>query len=343
MRRKNVTMKDIAEQLGLSINAVSLALNNRSGISEETRKQILNVAEELGYLEQTPRFTKVYASKNICVLLEHRFFRDFRFYGRVLLGIEEEAKKSGYDIFINSYVEEAVPPSVEEGKAAGVVVVGKIAATFLDKLKQYNLPIILVDYVSLEVLTDSVVTNNEFGTYKMTRYLIDKGYNKIGYFGDIEYSPSTRERFVGYLEAMKKYFCLGSLEECIDYIKEFSVISDVEDCVIARDGERLFEKFKNIKKIPEVLVCSNDELAIFLMQELQKRGYKIPEDIGVVGFDDIELCNMIVPSLTTVHVQKNYMGKKAVQRLLYRINNPKEHIEKLVLDVEIVERQSTKG
>ena len=103
MTRKRVTMKDIADRLNLSINAVSLALNDKTGVGEETKRLILNTAEEMGYLDQSVKYMQNYSNKNICVLLKNRFFRDFRFYGRVLLGIEEEAKKAGYDVFFSSF------------------------------------------------------------------------------------------------------------------------------------------------------------------------------------------------------------------------------------------------
>lgn len=340
MRKKTVTMKDIARQVGVSVNAVSLALNNRAGVGDETRKEILNLAEKMGYLEQSSKYIQIYSSKNICVLLEYRFFRDFQFYGRVLLGIEEEAKKSGYNVFINSFETEEVPDCVQKGKVSGVIVVGKIESSFLRKLKKYPIPIIVADYVSMDELTDSVVSDNEFGAYKMASYLIGHGYKKIGYFGDIEYSPSTRDRFLGYVEAMHRHFKLGNFEDSLKYVKQFSMLADVEEYVIKRDAKSVFQLFKSIEQKPEVLICSNDELAILLLKTLQNYGYLIPEDIGIVGFDDIELGKMVIPALTTVHVQKKLMGKKVTQRLLYRMNHPKEHVEKIVMDVDIVERDS---
>ena len=94
MKRKTATMKDIADQLGLSVNAVSLALKDRPGVSDETRRQVIEIAQNIGYeIKQAKPAgpARVPGSKNICVLLRHRFFRDFRFYGRILLGIEEAA------------------------------------------------------------------------------------------------------------------------------------------------------------------------------------------------------------------------------------------------------------
>ena len=126
----------------------------------------------------------------------------------------------------------------------------------------------------------------------------------------------------------------------MDYVLKYSAIDSVEDKVISQDMDGLFELFNQIEEKPEALLCSNDELAVMLMKVLQKNGYKIPEDISIIGFDDIELSRMVLPALTTIHVSKKLMGQKAVSRLLYRINHPRDGVEKLVLNVEIIERDS---
>lgn len=340
MRRKRVTMKDIAEKLGLSINAVSLALNDRAGVGEETRKSILDTAEQMGYLDQSPQYIQTYSNKNICIMLKHRFFRDFRFYGRILLGIEEEAKKSGYDVFMNSFEKEEIPACVESRKVSGIVVVGKIEDSFLTRLKEYGIPVMLVDHVSLEEPTDCVTSDSRLGAYKITSYMLNKGITRIGYFGDIEYTPSTLDRFLGYKEAMQDYLHLGTFKESMAYVDRFSALGNVEDYVINQDAEGMYETFEKIEEKPDALFCSNDELAVFLMKTLQGKGYMIPEDIGIVGFDDIELSSIVSPALTTVHVPKKLMGQKAMQRLLHRISHPGGDIEKVVMGVEVVERES---
>lgn len=339
--KKRVTMKDIAGKLGLSINAVSLALNDRAGVGDDTRRLVLDTAEAMGYLDQSVKYIQTYSNKNICVLMKYRFFRDFRFYGRILLGIEEEAKKSGYDVFINSYENEGTVPScVENKKVSGIIVVGKLSDGYLRQLKGYGIPVVLADHTSLAEATDSIMSDNKLGTFKMTAYLIENGYKKIGYFGDARYTPSTIERFQGYHEAMLQYLDIGGYEESMDYVLKYSSIGAVEEKVIGQDMDGLFEMFLQIEEKPDVLLCSNDELAILLMKVLQKNGYKIPDDISIVGFDDIELSRMVLPALTTIHVSKKLMGQKAVDRLLYRISHPKDGVEKLVLNVEIIERDS---
>ena len=169
MTRKRVTMKDIADKLNLSINAVSLALNDKTGVGEETKRLILNTAEEMGYLDQSVKYMQNYSNKNICVLLKNRFFRDFRFYGRVLLGIEEEAKKAGYDVFFSSFETEDIPTCVESRKVAGIIAVGKIGDSFLQRLKEYGVPIVLADYNSLEETVDCLMSDNKLGSYMMQK------------------------------------------------------------------------------------------------------------------------------------------------------------------------------
>lgn len=341
MIRKRVTMKDIADRLHLSVNAVSLALNDKTGVGEETKRLILDTAEEMGYLDQSVKYTQTYSNKNLCVLLKNRFFRDFRFYGRVLLGIEEEAKKAGYDVFINSFETEDIPACVESRKVAGIIVVGKIGDSFLCRLKEYRIPIVLADHISLEEKVDCVMSDNKLGSYKMVSYLYEKGFRRIGYVGDLSYSPSTRERFYGYQEAIQHCFGVSMPEESMAYVQKYSLLTEVEELVIRQDREALYGRFLDIREKPDALICSNDELAILLMKVLQEHGYVIPGDIAVAGFDDIEPARMVTPGLTTVHVSKKLMGQNATKRLLHRIANPKDQVEKLVMSVDIVERDST--
>ncbi|EFC95896.1 transcriptional regulator, LacI family, partial [Hungatella hathewayi DSM 13479] len=238
--KKRVTMKEIADRLNLSINAVSLALNDRAGVSEETRRLVLNAAEEMGYLDQSTRYTAAYSNKNICILLEDRFFKDMQFYGRILLGLEEAAKKAGYDLFINSFEKnQEIPACVEQQKVSGLIVVGKIDDEYLKRLKSYSIPVLLLDHESVETPTDCVMTNNVAGAYKLTKYLLDKGYRKIGFFGDLTYTPSIRERFWGYQEAMQQCHNFPSLEDGIAYIRRYSALRDVEDAVIHQDAAGL--------------------------------------------------------------------------------------------------------
>lgn len=338
---KRITMKDIANRLELSVNAVSLALNDRAGVSDKTRHLVLDMAEEMGYLDQVSKYAPVYSNKNICILLENRFFKDMQFYGRILLGLEEAAKKAGYDLFINSFERShEIPTCVEQHKVSGIIIVGKIEDEFLAKLKGYGLPVLLLDYESLENPTNCVVTNNGSGSYKLTSHLLSKGYTKIGFFGDLNYTPSVRERFMGYQEALQNHFQFESFEKRLAYVFRYSVLKDLEDYVIRQDASAFGTCFQNLVERPDAIVCSNDKMAILMCKALAQCSLHVPEDVGVTGFDDIELSKMVEPRITTMKVDKEMMGKKAMERLLKCMENPRHKVEKLVLDVELVERDS---
>lgn len=198
-------MKDIAERLNLSINAVSLALNDKVGVSEETRKIVLKTADEMGYFDENPSFIAKNHFRNICLLIEERNFRDTHFYTKVILGIENEAKKNNYDILVNFMNQDdfQVPSSVETRKVSGILVVGTIKDEHLEKLLKYDIPTVLVDHASFTISTDAVLTQNMPGTYMATQYLIRKGHTQIGFFGEIDFSLSFKERWLGFNEAMR--------------------------------------------------------------------------------------------------------------------------------------------
>ncbi len=337
-----ITMKDIAERLDISINAVSLALNSKAGVSEETRKQVLDVAEELGYLDKSPKFVKSFANKNICVIIKKYYFEDNTFYSKIMMGIGEESRRKGYDIItcLINETEESIPSCIESKKVCGIIVIGTIEDEYLVKLKNYKIPVVLVDHTSLLESTDSILTDNKLGSFNITKLLIEKGYKDIGFFGDLEYSLSIKERFFGYREAIKKFLKFNNFKEAEVFIEERSVLYDVEQNIIDKNIEGIKERINRINKIPEAFVCSNDNAAIALITSLKELGYMVPKDIAVVGFDDIVLSSLIEPKLTTVRVEKDFMGRKAVDRLLWRIENKKDPDEKTILSVEVIERDS---
>jgi len=339
---RKATMKDIAGKLNISINAVSLALNNKEGVSEKTRKMVLNVAEEIGYLEKSTKFIKAYASKNICVLIRKLYMEDHYFYSEIMMGIVDEARKTGHDIItcITHENDESIPSCIEYKKVCGIVVIGAIDDNYLIKLKESTVPVILVDHTSLIESTDSVLTDNKLGSFKVTKLLLDKGYKEIGFFGDLEYSLSIKERFFGYQEAVKKFITFNEENKMDDYIKRYSILDNLENHIIKQDCKEIKKRIESLKNIPEAFVCSNDNAAIVLISSLKEMGYSIPEDVAVVGFDDIVLSSFITPNITTVRVEKDLMGRKALKRLLWRIDNKSDMNENIIMSVRVVERDS---
>lgn len=337
-----VTMKEIAKIHHVSINTVSLALNNRPGVSEEMRINILKTAEELGYLQTKEKFVKAFARTNICIMMQKRYSQDMEFYGKVLLGAVEEAKQNGYDILMDFFDDDnlEVPKNVTQRRVSGVIIIGKISDQNIELIRSYRIPVVLVDHASLTQNIDSITTNNKLGGYVAMNYLIQKGFKKIGFFGDLKYSLSIKERYWGYREALKNQREDMSESELSQYIHMYSILDGIEEAVLSNDANAIMKLVQNHPVLPEVFVCSNDKAAISLMFVLQSLGYKIPDDISIIGFDNIELCERVTPQLTTIDVKKEIMGQKAVRRLLYKKSNKKNMSECVAIGVELVERDS---
>lgn len=142
---KRITMKQIADELGISINAVSLALNNKQGVSESTRKRVLRLANKTGYLDQSDKYNKTFSSKHICVLIRKIYFQDMHFYSRVIYGIQWQADRLGYDIIIH-FTDQAdrIPPCVQNKKVAGIIIVGTVEEDRIQALSGYGIPVIVV-------------------------------------------------------------------------------------------------------------------------------------------------------------------------------------------------------
>ncbi|WP_242851353.1 substrate-binding domain-containing protein [Clostridium sp. DMHC 10] len=155
----------------------------------------------------------------------------------------------------------------------------------------------------------------------------------------MDYSISIKERYFGYNEALKDFMVAKNINE---YTGRFSITRNLEEFVIKSDVKSIIEKLSNIKEMPEAFICSNDSAAIQLSNALNTLKYKIPKDVSIIGFDDTVLCNMVMPKLTTVKVNKELMGRKAVRRLLWRINHRDEPIESIMMEVELIERDSVR-
>lgn len=338
------TMKAIADIHGVSINAVSLALNNKPGVSEEMRLKILRTADELGYLDEKDKFLRTYEKTNLCVMMQKRYSKDMNFYGIILYAVVEEAKRNGYDVSMNFFDDDEmeVPKMILERRGSGIIVIGKISDRNIDTLQKYKIPMVLADHTSLIKNIDSVLTDNRLGGFIVVKYLLQKGFKKIGFFGELSYSLSIKERYWGYQEALKA-LGPGELKNHLgEYVDKYSIFEGIEWAVLNNNNRQIVELVKSREHLPEVFVCSNDKAALALMMALQILGYKIPEDISIVGFDNIDMCEKIRPKLTTVNVNKEIMGRRVVQRLIYRLNHMDALSENTVIGVNLVERETVK-
>ncbi|WP_295250713.1 LacI family DNA-binding transcriptional regulator [uncultured Catenibacterium sp.] len=335
-----VTMKDIAKELNISINAVSIALNDKPGVSDSMRLKILRTADKMGYINEKHHYLSVFSKSNICILMQSYYANTGHFYSIVLRSIVERAKVLGYMSILNYFEDNQFefPDCIVDRKVAGILVVGKISDQNLNQLKNTGIPVVLVDYTSLGDTCDCVLTHNKQGGYLITQYVLDRGYKRVGFFGDLEYSLSFSDRFMGYKQALVNRNIAVDIES---YINQYSILHETEKYVLENDVNSIVSLLEK-SELPEVFICANDSNAFILLNALTLMNIKVPDQIGITGFDDTPLCDKTIPKLTTIQVQKELMGEIAVNKLIDCIHRENDVQMTQLLSTKIIERDSVK-
>ncbi|PYG88230.1 LacI family transcriptional regulator [Ruminiclostridium sufflavum DSM 19573] len=335
---KKVTMDTIAKKLGISKNTVSLALRGMAGISEATRKKIEETALSIGYKYKT-NGVKSLNTRNLCLVIAKSTRDSIGFFSYIQLGIEDEARKNNMNTIIHYYDEKddifEIPNCIREGMITGIITLGRNSLKTINAILSYNLPVVLVDNYFDNLEMDCILTDNQCGGYLATEYLIKCGHTKIGFIGDTSLSVSFYDRYQGYLKALNQHN--------IEMVEGYSVTDRVLDNLTSEDAEYIISEIKSKEGLPTAYFCCNDAQAVVLLKALKSMNISIPDEISIIGYDDIEAARSITPELTTMKVEKELMGKRAVSMLIERIENRKEITEKILLSAKLIERQSVKN
>ncbi len=316
-QKKAVSLQTIADQVGVSKYAVSLALNNKAGVSESVRKEIFRVAKEMGYVK--PAKKSNIGKLNIAVLIPEYIQDDTAFYPNIYWAIEKAIQEHGHSASITSVSDAmektgSLPTMFNETDVGGVIVVGQVAAGYMQQLVDTGLPCVSVDESYRTVDVDCVLSANECGAYQMVQHLIDCGHTAIGFIGSIHVTSSIYGRWVGYQNALTRNGLTANRRSCI--------LADSPKQSLLSQFDELSQHLDGLTTFPTAWFCANDGSAATLISILRSRGIRVPEDISVVGFDDQLIASMVSPELTTYHVPRKEMGKTAVQLLLHRITEP---------------------
>lgn len=339
--RNRVTLSEIAEQSGVSLSTVSLVLRDKPGVGTVTRQRVLGIAKELGYfpkngLQHRPSLT------NIGLILKSapgRTPQTNQFYSHVLAGIEMACRQWQFNLLYatlpvdrDSYPLELPRVLLEEDTADGLLLIG----AFLDNtiarvVERRSTPIVLVDAYAASDLHDAVVSDNLKGAHDAVTYLIQRGHRHIGFIGNHPHAyPSIQERQRGYVRALQDNEISNSyFADC--HIIDREEILDATADLVRRNSQIT------------ALFAANDEVAIVAMEAVQVLGRRIPGDVSIIGFDDIDPAKSTSPSLTTMHVDKIGMGMLAVQLLVNRVEYPASNPVTTVIHPHLVERQSVQS
>ena len=334
-KKSEPTIHDIARELKISASTVSRALQNNPRISLKTREKILSLAETMGYrpnsLASNLRNKKSNTIGIVVPLINRHFFAS------VISGAEEVAFKAGYTVVISQSndladKEIAIVHSMFANRVDGLIISIAMDSTTFEHLKMFtrkNIPMVFFDRAVPEIETNKIVVDDFMGGFRVTQHLIDQGYKRIGHMAGPQNLTTYRERKSGYMEALSQNGL--SFDETLV----------VTNKLTSEDGTAAIQHLMSLPKPPDAIFCCNDTTALSAMIYLRSEGYRIPEDIGIVGFSNEPFSRVVSPSISTIAQPAFLMGQKAAELILNQIENQEKSFTILVLPTELIIRESS--
>lgn len=332
-----VSQRSIADAVGVSKNAVSLALAGKQGVSDETRQRIIAVANELGY-EKKPRRRvsprpQPKTRPAVGMFIRERYVEEQQFFGPLLAKLQHLVATKGHHTFVHSLSpddesQERLPPWINEESLGAIMVVSKVSTDYLRRLA-HRAPLLLIDHYDPLVASDAVLTDNIVGGYLATEHLWEFGHRRIGFMGYFSRSgaPANYERAFGYQMAMT--------------VLPDDPVSPIVHWVDDEHDETSMRGFlDSLTDPPTAWFCANDLIAFHLVRCLADHGREVPRDVSVVGFDDLPLATLSVPPITTVRVDTSQYAARSVERLAWRLGHKDGPIERVTIRPTLVQRDS---
>ncbi|XFA99048.1 LacI family DNA-binding transcriptional regulator [Candidatus Izemoplasma sp. B36] len=294
-----VTIKDVAKKAGHSISTVSYALNNDSRISEKTANKIKEIAKEMNYFPSAAaRNLKRKTTKTIFVAIS-----DFGgpVYNELLDGIHHELAKNDYTMIVSTGVS-TDKILKQRGSDASIISDINITDKFLVQISNGHSPIFVLDRSLKGNNIYNLTIDNLNAMFELTEDIIKKGYKRIAFVHGVIDSYDNKTRFEGFLKAMNAF--------------NLNVYKEYKGSFTKESGYKIADEIINDKQRPDMLVCSNDEMALGIIEKLQLNNILIPEEIGISGFDDIELSKYFSPRLTSIKVDHFNWGRRIAKTIL---------------------------
>lgn len=336
---KKITLKQLANELAVSVSTVSKALRNSNEISMDTRDKIQAFAKLYNYKPNNIAISlKNKRTKNIGVIIPeivHHFFTT------VISGIEKVANAKGYNVIVclsdESFDKEVINMEMLANGSIDGFIISLTKETQLKRdfhhLKEViyqGMPLVMFDRVTDEIYCDKVVIDDAQAAYQAVSYLVNSGCKKIALISTADYVSVGKLRTLGYLNALEDAG-IAANEELI--LK----IENMDTCLV--EIKHLFKK-----QTFEAVFAVNELFAVIAMKIAQKKGYKIPQDLSFIGFTDGILSKYATPTLTTIAQHGMEMGEKAATMLIEKLENPyaEEYIRTEVITTSLILRESTK-
>jgi len=340
-KKRRVKLEDIARKLNVSIATVSRALDKNPRVKQSTREKVLEMAKVMGYMPNQIAKSLSSGKTNIIGVLIPRY--DEPFFIEVCRGIDQYARNHNYKILIsssrNSYeFEKENLISFERGIVDGIILSPTHETEnvkHLNDLINKGMPMVLFDNIREEVSgADHVMIDDEKSSFAAVEFLIKKGKKKIAFIGGIKQKKVFQDRYKGYIGALAKYnipVYKNLVLHCSSLDREF-------------EDKEILDFFKKLTVTPDAVFTCTDNYGLLTMKTLLKTGKKIPQEVAVIGFGDLGLGEVFVPTLTCISQPSFEMGQKAAELLISQLNEPDDvdHKKKTVrLETKLIEREST--
>lgn len=331
-----ITINDVAKLANVSKATVSAVVNGKDTVSNATRNKVLEIIDKLDYRpDEIARSLSSRKTKSIGLIIKEI---DNPYFAKIMKGVYDVSCGSDYTVLLGSselspLQEEKIINTLTNQRVAGLIISplqgSDVDFKYLVDLIKKKFPIVMLGMVK-NYSINVVDIDNKKSAYEAVNYLIKLGHTEIAYFGGPAYSAHSQDRFEGYRQALID----NNLRIRDDFV--ISVGSYIEE---SYEAGKIF--FSASSAIPSAVFCYNDLVAIGLINALLDLNIQVPEQISVIGFDDIDVCKSVRIPLTTVQVPAYEMGREAADLLLKQIENPDQVLtQKVILNAKLIERNS---
>jgi DNA-binding LacI/PurR family transcriptional regulator len=327
------TLKDVARAAGVSIATVSRVLNDHEYVSDETRHRVLSAVDELGYRPSQLAIGLRTGKSRVFGLIISDIGNPY--FASVVRGIEDIAYTNGYslilcnsdedpekeELYINVFLDSAV--------SGAIVACAREDSMCAKKLLDASIPIVAMDRRITNFEVDTVVTNNIQGAFDAVIHLIEQGHRRIGYVGGPLHTTTGKERWEGYKKALT--------EHGFELDPELVKVGNFKQ----RSGQEAARELLHVDKRPTAIFTANNLMTLGALNAIHEEGLEIPEEIAIVGFDDLPWAQSLDPPLTAVEQSAYELGRTAAEFLIKRINEPERPVTNVTLDTNLIIRKSS--
>lgn len=332
---RKVRLADIAKKAGVSTVTVHNALSGNKGVSAEMRERIQQIADEMGYqsLGEKKQERVTDTSYTIGVLIAENYLAQYEtFYWKMYqeLAIIASDKHCFTAVEVLKKEDEMhtlkMPSCLEERRVDALIVLGEIHKPYIIKMQRTaEIPVVFLDFYDKDLAQDAVVTDSFYGMFLMTELLFEQGIEELGFVGSIFATSSIMDRYCGFMKSMMSHG------------------KNLHPEWLIEDRDKMGQmQFELPAKLPKGFVCNCDLAAYMLIDKLKERGYRVPEDISVVGFDNYLYPGLGDPQITTYEVNTKAMAKVAVEKVLKQIKNPRRGHGRDVISGHMVIKKSVR-